>query len=55
MATNVDLAQRLGVFEGAVRRLVDPDHHASCLDRVAAALAALGHGLIIEDQKQAAA
>lgn len=46
---NSELARRLGVSEGAVRRLVDPDH-ASRLDRVVAALAALGHHLIIEDQ-----
>lgn len=51
--TNTSLARRMGISEGAVRRLVDPDH-ASRLDRVVAALAALGHGLIIEDQKQAA-
>ena len=52
--TNVALAQRLDISEGAVRRLVDPDH-ASRLDRVVTALAAIGHGLIIEDQKQFAA
>lgn len=52
--TNVELARRLGVSEGAVRRLVDPDH-ASRLDGVVAALSALGRGLIIEDQQQIAA
>ena len=52
--TNVELAKRLGISEGAVRRLVDPDH-ASRLDGVVNALASLGHGLIIEDQKQNAA
>lgn len=46
---NSELARRLGVSEGAVRRLVDPDHD-SRLDRVVAALRALGHALIIEDQ-----
>lgn len=46
---NSELARRLGVSEGAVRRLVDPDHD-SRLDRVVAALRALGHTLIIEDQ-----
>lgn len=51
--SNVGLAQRLGISEGAVRRLVDPDH-ASRLDGVVAALAALGHSLIIEDQSNAA-
>jgi len=52
--TNVELARRLGVSEGAVRRLMNPDH-ASRLDGVVAALAALGRGIIIEDQKQYAA
>lgn len=51
--SNVGLAQRLGLSEGAVRRLVDPDH-ASRLDGVVAGLAALGHSLIIEDQSNAA-
>lgn len=48
--SNVALAQLLDVSEGAVRRLVDPDH-ASRLDGVVAALFEIGHGLIIEDQK----
>lgn len=48
--SNVALAERLEVSEGVVRRLVNPDH-ASRLDRVVAALAAIGHSLIIEDQK----
>lgn len=48
---NTDLARRLNVSEGAVRRLVDLDH-ASRLDRVIAALAVLGAGIIIEDQRQ---
>lgn len=52
--TNVALADRLGVTEGAVRRLVDPDH-ASRLDRVVIALAAIGRGLVVEDLKQVAA
>ena len=51
---NSELARRLGVSEGAVRRLVDPDH-ASRLDRVVAALEVLGHNLIIEDQARDAA
>jgi antitoxin HicB len=46
---NTELASLLNVSEGAVRRLVDPDH-SSRLDRVVAALDALGHHLIIEDQ-----
>ncbi|MDZ7662830.1 winged helix-turn-helix transcriptional regulator [Thiohalophilus sp.] len=52
--TNVELARRLDISEGAVRRLVDPDH-ASRLDGVVDALAVLGHSLIVEDQKQDAA
>lgn len=52
--TNVELAKRLGISEGAVRRLLDPDH-ASRLDGVVNALAILGHSLIIEDQNQNAA
>lgn len=45
---NADLARRLGVSEGVVRRLVDPDH-ASRIDGVVAALASLGRGVVIED------
>ena len=52
--TNAELARRLDVSEGAVRRLVNPDH-ASRLDGVVAALAVLGHSLIIEDHSQDAA
>jgi antitoxin HicB len=48
---NVELAKRLGVTEGAVRRLVNPDH-ASRIDGVIDALAVLGQCLIIEDQIQ---
>lgn len=49
--TNVALAERLGVSEGAVRRLVNPDH-VSQLEGVAAALAVLGRALVIEAQKK---
>ena len=52
--SNVALAERLGISETVVRRLVDPDH-ASRLDRVVTALEALGHGLIIEDTPHCAA
>lgn len=52
--SNVALAQRLGVSETVVRRLVDLDH-ASRLDRVVTALEVLGHGLIIEDTRHSAA
>lgn len=52
--TNVALAERLGVSETVVRRLVNPDHD-SRLDRVVTALEVLGHSLIIEDSKHVAA
>lgn len=48
---NAELARRLHVSEGAIRRLVDMDH-ASRMDGVIAALAAVGAGIIIEDQRQ---
>ena len=51
LVSNVALAQRLGVSEGAIRRVVNPDH-ASRLDGIAAALAVVGRGLIIEDQNR---
>jgi antitoxin HicB len=47
--TNVNLAERLGISESAVRRLVNPDHF-SRLDGVVAALQILGRRLVIEDQ-----
>ncbi|HAJ75644.1 MAG TPA: type II toxin-antitoxin system HicB family antitoxin [Gammaproteobacteria bacterium] len=49
--SNVALAKRLGVSEGAVRRLVNPDH-VSRLDNIVAALSVVGRGLVIEDQKK---
>lgn len=45
---NVELARRLGVTETVARRLVDPDH-ASRIERLEAALTALGVGLVVED------
>ncbi len=48
---NAELARRLNISEGAVRRLVDMDH-ASRIDGVIAALTVLGAGIIIEDQRQ---
>lgn len=48
--SNVSLAERLGISEGAVRRLLNPDH-ASRLDGVVAALTAAGRDLIVEDIK----
>jgi antitoxin HicB len=52
--SNVALAAQLGISEGAVRRLVNPDH-ASRLDGIVAALAAIGHELVVEDQELIAA
>ena len=46
--SNIVLAERLGVTEGAVRRLVDPDH-ASRMEKVEAALEVLGAGVVLED------
>ena len=46
--SNTELARRLGVTEAVVRRLVDPDH-ASRIERVQAALAALGVELVVEE------
>ena len=51
---NAELARRLNVSEGAIRRLVDMDH-VSRMDGVIAALGVLGSGIIIEDQQQAKA
>lgn len=45
--TRVALAGRLGVSEGAVRRLLDLDHR-SHIGQVEAALAALGKRLVVE-------
>jgi antitoxin HicB len=45
--TNVELGRRLGVSEGAVRRLVDLDHR-SHIGQIESALAALGQRLVIE-------
>ena len=46
---NTALAERLGVTEGAVRRLVDPDHR-SHIGQVEAALHALGQRLVVATQ-----
>lgn len=45
--TNVALAERLGVSETIVRRLVHPDHHSK-IERVEQALAVLGKHLVVE-------
>ncbi len=45
--TNVELAKRLGITEAVVRRLVNPDHQSK-IDRIDAALNALGKHLIVE-------
>jgi antitoxin HicB len=47
--SNVELGRRLGLSEGAVRRLLDVDHR-SHIGQVEAALQALGHRLVVEVQ-----
>ena len=51
--SNVGLGRRLGISEGAVRRLLDLDHR-SHIGQVEDALRALGHRLIVEIDAQAA-
>ena len=51
--TRVGLGERLGVSEGAVRRLVDLDHR-SHIGQVEAALAVLGKRLVVEVRDAAA-
>ena len=45
--TNVELGRRLGISEGAVRRLVDLDHR-SHIGQIETALAILGYRLVVE-------
>lgn len=45
--SNVALAERLGVTETVVRRLVHPDHQSK-IERVERALASLGKRLVVE-------
>ena len=47
--TNVSLAERLGLSETAVRRLVNPNHR-SHISQVQRALKAVGRSLIVEDR-----
>ena len=47
--TKVTLAERLGLSEGAVRKLCDPDHR-SHIGRVENALRVVGRGLVIGDR-----
>ncbi len=47
--TNVALAARLGLSEGAVRRLVNPLHR-SHISQVEKALKAVGRALVVEDR-----
>lgn len=47
--TKVALASRLGLTEGAVRKLLDPDHR-SHIGHVETALRLLGRTLILEDK-----
>lgn len=44
--SNVELARRLGVTEGAVRALLDPARNAS-IDKLQSAMSALGQRLVI--------
>lgn len=44
--TKTELARRLGVEEGEVRRILDP-YHRTKVDRLAAATAALGRRIVI--------
>jgi antitoxin HicB len=50
--SNVNLAKRLGLSEGAVRRLLDLDHR-SHIDSVERALNALGKNLLVEVRRAA--
>jgi antitoxin HicB len=45
--SKVALAKKLGIAEGEARRILDP-RHGTKLDRIEAALAALGHRLVID-------
>ena len=47
--TNVALAGRMGLSEGAIRRLVNPNHR-SHISQVGKALQAVGRTLIVEDR-----
>ena len=47
--TNVALAAQMGLSEGAIRRLVNPDHR-SHINQVEKALYAVGRTLIVEDR-----
>lgn len=47
--TKTALARRLGLSEGAVRKLLNPDHR-SHIGQVEKALRAIGHGLVITDR-----
>ena len=47
--TKVVLAERLGLSEGAVRKLCDPDHR-SHVSRVEEALRAVGRSLVVGDR-----
>ena len=47
--SKVALAARIGVSEGSVRKLLNPDHR-SHIGQVERALQALGRGLVVEDR-----
>jgi antitoxin HicB len=47
--SKIALAKKLGIAEGEARRILDP-RYGTKLDRIEAALAALGHRLVIESE-----
>lgn len=47
--SRVALAQRMGVVETEIRRMLDPDHHTK-LDRMDEGLRQLGRRLVIDDE-----
>jgi antitoxin HicB len=48
--SKVAFAKKLGIAEGEVRRILDP-RYGTKLDRIEAALAALGHRLVIDAER----
>lgn len=47
--TKVELAARLGIYESAARRIVDPNHR-SHISQVERALKAVGRSLVVKDR-----
>ena len=50
--TNVALAAKLGIYESAARRILDPNHR-SHISQIEKALRAVGRSLVIEDKAAA--